>query len=50
MEGLCISGEKAGIQHMVLLDIGTGIYIVVVAIISICVMYAIIRWWRWNRQ
>jgi len=35
---------------MIPLDIGTGILIVVVAIIAICVIYASIRWWRWHRQ
>jgi|WetSurMetagenome_2_1015567.scaffolds.fasta_scaffold131400_1 hypothetical protein len=30
-------------------DAGTGILIVVVAIIAISFVYAIVRWWRWHR-
>ena len=41
---------SAGTKDMVVPDAGTGIYIVVIAIIAICIIYAIIRWWRWHRQ
>ena len=35
---------------MASLDVGTGLSIVVIAIIVISIFYALIRWWRWHRQ
>jgi len=35
---------------MALLDIGTAVNIVVLAIIAIAVIYATVRWWRWHWQ
>jgi len=31
---------------MASLDVGTGVNIVVIAIITIAIIYAIVRWWR----
>ncbi len=48
ISGLYISRSTTNC-YMVSLDPGTGVYIIVIAIVAVSILYAVIRWWRWFR-